>query len=266
MITLLNASKMLANLAEWYQVNPASEPDYPELAALQPVACQALCITRPDGVLLIDAPAHDDNPSGAVPLPGYLPPPPIEEQLLAAGIAPEAVTHLAITHAHWDHFNGLTRLVDGEDRPIYANAVHYLGRGDWEMIQPQLVDADSMQSHTLGAVARAGLLQLVDGEVEILPGIRIIPAPGESPGHQIVRIETGDGILYHVGDLYHHTAEVARPEWACHWAEATAHNASRRAFLAAVLPENATVLASHIEGFGQIVQADSGLRWVESSR
>lgn len=264
MHTLLNASTMLANLADWYQVDPADEPDYPELATLQPVVCQALCIRRPDSILLIDAPAHDDNPGGATPMPGYTPPPPLEEQLQAAGVPPESISHLVITHAHWDHFNGLTRQVDGEDQPIYPNAVHYLGRGDWEMIQPALADPQSLQSRTLGAVARAGRLQLVEGEMEILPGIRILPAPGESPGHQIVRIEGTDGVLYHVGDLYHHRVEVARPEWACHWAEATAHNASRAAFLAAALPEDASILASHIAGFGRIQQTNGGMAWIES--
>lgn len=261
MHTFLNASEMLANLADWYQVNPTDEPNHPELATLQPVVCQALCMTRSDGRLLIDAPAHDENPVGATPMPGYTPPPPIEEQLRAAGIAPESITHLVITHAHWDHFNGLTRQGNGEDRPLYPNAVHYLGRGDWEMIQPQLADPESLQSRTLGTVEKAGLLRLVDGEMEILSGIRIIPAPGESPGHQIVRMETDDGILYHVGDLYHHTVEVARPEWACHWAEATAHSASRAAFLAAALPEDATTLASHIAGFGRIRRAGDGMQW-----
>lgn len=258
MLTLLNASKMLANLAEWYRVDPADEPNHPELATLQPVVCQALCVARPEGVLLIDAPAHVDNPGGASPLPGYTPPPPIAAQLQAAGIQPASVTHLVITHAHWDHFNGLT---DANEQPIYPNAVHYLGAGDWAMIQPQLADPESMQSRTLGAVHRAGLLRLVEEETEVLPGVHIIPAPGESPGHQIVRIATEDGPLYHVGDLYHHEVEVARPEWACHWAEAEAHNASRRAFLDRALPENARLLASHIAGFGRIRSAGSGLAW-----
>lgn len=261
MTTLLNASKVLANLAEWYQVHPGDEPNHPELATLQPVVCQALCLVRPEGVLLIDAPAHEDNPGGASPIPGYTPPPPIEEQLQAAGIPPASITHLVITHAHWDHFNGLTRRVDGADQPIYANAAHYLGAGDWEMIQPELADPESMQSRTLGAVHRAGLLRLVEEETEILPGVRVIPAPGESPGHQIVRIDDDGEILYHVGDLYHHQVEVARPEWACHWAEADTHNASRRAFLERALPENARLLASHIAGFGRIRPAGNGLGW-----
>ncbi|MBI3957698.1 MAG: MBL fold metallo-hydrolase, partial [Chloroflexi bacterium] len=218
-------------------------------------------VTRPEGVLLIDAPAHEENPGGATPIPNYSPPPPIEAQLQAAGVPPEAVTHLVITHAHWDHFNGLTRQVEGEDRPIYPNAIHYLGRGDWERIQPELADAQSRQNRTLGAVDRVGLLRLVDGEMEILPGVRIIPAPGESPGHQIVRIEEADGILYHVGDLYHHVLEVARPEWACHWAEAEAHKASRATFLAAALAEDARVLASHIANFGRIRVTESGMAW-----
>ena len=261
MITLLNAGEMLANLADWYRVDPVDEPNHPELATSQPIVYQSLCVTRPEGVLLIDAPVYDDNDPGATPLPNYTPPPPLEEQLQAAGVAPEAVTHLVITHAHGDHFNGLTRESGGVDRPIYPNALHYLGRGDWEMIQPQLADPQSLQSRTLGAVARAGLLQLVDSEMEILPGIRILPAPGESPGHQIVRIETDGEILYHVGDLYHHEVEVVRPEWACHWAEATAHNVSRAAFLSAAIPENARVLASHIEGFGRIRAVGEGMVW-----
>ena len=260
-ITLLNASHMLADLADWYRVNPADEPNHPELATPQTVVCQALCVTRPDGVLLIDAPAHEDDPSGATPIPGYTPPPPLETQLQSAGIGPASITHLVITHAHWDHFNGLTQRVNGEDRPIYANAIHYLGRGDWEMIQPTLADPDSLQSRTLGAIERAGLLRLVDAETEILSGVRIIPAPGESPGHQIIRMETESGVLYHVGDLYHHQVEVARPEWACHWAEPTAHHANRRDFLAAALAEDATILVSHIAGFGRIRPAGSGMVW-----
>lgn len=260
MITLLNAGEMLANLADWYRVDPADEPNHPELATLQPVVFQSLCVTRAEGVLLIDAPLYADDP-GATPLPNYTPPPPLEEQLQAAGVTPVSVTHLVITHAHGDHFNGLTWQANGEDRLLYPNAVHYLGRGDWEMIQPALADPASLQSRTLGAVARAGLLQLVDSEMEILPGIRILPAPGESPGHQIVRIETDGEILYHVGDLYHHEVEVVRPEWACHWAEASAHNASRAAFLESALTEDARVLASHIAGFGRIRVAGEGMEW-----
>lgn len=261
MIILFNASDMLANLADWYRVNPADEPDHLELATPQQVVCQALCVIRPEGVLLIDAPAHENEPSGADPIPDYTPPPPLEVQMQAAGIPPASVTHLVITHAHWDHFNGLTSQVDGADRPIYANAIHYLGVGDWEMIQPQLADPESLQSRTLGAVQRAGLLYLVNKEMEILPGVRIIPAPGESPGHQIIRIKTDSGVFYHVGDLYHHQVEVARPEWACHWAEPNAHHTHRRVFLSAALAENATILASHIAGFGRICQTENGLIW-----
>lgn len=261
MVTLLNAGEMLANLANWYRVDPTDEPNHPELATLQPVVFQSLCVTRPAGVLLIDAPVFDDNDPGATPIPNYTPPPPIDEQLRSAGISPATITHLVITHAHGDHFNGLTRPVDGENQLIYPNALHYLGRGDWERMQPELADAESLESRTLGAVDRAGRLWLVDEEMELLSGVRIIPAPGESPGHQIVRMEEGGGILYHVGDLYHHEVEVARPEWACFWAEAEIHHASRRAFLAAALAEDATILASHIAGFGRIRVVGGGMVW-----
>ena len=46
---------------------------------------------------------------------------------------------------------------------------------------------NSLESHTFGVLKRRDLFELVDGNLDLTPEVRILAAPGESPGHQIVR-------------------------------------------------------------------------------
>ena len=49
-----------------------------------------------------------------------------------------------------------------------------------------------------------------DGEAEILPGVRLLPAPGHTDGHQIVVVETDDGPVVLGGDVGYSFAEIGR--------------------------------------------------------
>ena len=51
-----------------------------------------------------------------------------------------------------------------------------------------------------------------DGEAEILPGIRIVPAPGETRGHQIVVVETDEGPVVLGGDVGHTFREIGQAD------------------------------------------------------
>jgi N-acyl homoserine lactone hydrolase len=46
-----------------------------------------------------------------------------------------------------------------------------------------------------------------DGEAEIVPGVRVVPTPGHSPGHQSVLVETDDGLVVVAGDVGHTWAQ-----------------------------------------------------------
>jgi glyoxylase-like metal-dependent hydrolase (beta-lactamase superfamily II) len=259
-ITLLNTGNYLADLTEWFY---ADAEEFPQVAALQrpqPVVVQALAVETDQGVVLIDAPLYDDHEM--TPQPGTTQPPPLTEQLAATDISADEVAHVIITHAHFDHFNGLTEESDGEWRPVYPSAVHYLGEGDWNVIQHKLWQADSLEGRTFGVLHRLGKLVLVNGAREVVPGVTILPAPGESPGHQVVRVELDDRILYHIGDLIHHPIEIEYPQWACWWAERSQHDESRNQLLERALAEEAVLVASHVPGLGRLEQTETGLRWV----
>lgn len=91
------------------------------------------------------------------------PTPGVQAGLAAAGIQPDQITHVVITHAHGDHFTGATLTCDARRVPRYPRARYVLGRADWDG-NPAREDPDSETSIHLGTLERAGLLDLVDGD------------------------------------------------------------------------------------------------------
>jgi len=104
------------------------------------------------------------------------------------GIAPEEVTHVVITHPHGDHYAGVTCEPDGEMTVRFPRARHVMGRADWEGNAHRGEPETDLER--LELVDRLGLLDLVDDRLEIAPGVTVLAAPGESPGHCIVRLES----------------------------------------------------------------------------
>ena len=100
------------------------------------------------------------------------------------------------THLHFDHCGG-NRLYPGI--PIHLQ-------------RRELADALSEDDYTVREwVDFPGATYVEhDGEVEILPGVRLVPAPGETPGHQIVVVETDDGPVVLGGDVGHSFEELER--------------------------------------------------------
>ncbi len=267
-VTVINAGNMILNLADIMNV-PESDwrPRYSSVFEQSlPFPSQSVHIGLPDASILVDA----NNYTLAVPPgspflpPDYQPPPSLVVQLLEQGIDAEDITHLVITHAHFDHCAGITTGHQGTYVPQFPNAVCYLGRADWEdpETQKSLQDPDSIDSRTFGVLHQHALLELVDGNRSLTPAVRIIPAPGESPGHQLVRVHSEGQTLYCLGDLFHHFVEVEQPTWMATWANPGTNLASRQALIDAALSEDAILVAAHMPA-GRLQRTPSGVRWVE---
>jgi glyoxylase-like metal-dependent hydrolase (beta-lactamase superfamily II) len=177
------------------------------------------------------------------------------------GIAPGEVTHVLITHPHGDHYPGVTIDREGGFAPRFANARHFMGRADWEG-NPGRDDPKSDLAR-LAVIDRLGLLDLVDESREIVPGVTMLSAPGESPGHCIVRLESAGEVFYVLGDLVHHRCEVEHITWAPPHADLSPLAAARRRFFAEVAREEALVVTAHepFPPWGRIIASDDGYRW-----
>jgi glyoxylase-like metal-dependent hydrolase (beta-lactamase superfamily II) len=123
----------------------------------------------------------------------------LEDALASLGHTPEDVRWVINTHLHFDHAGGDTvRNPAGEVGPSFPRARYVVQRGELEFAH-----------HTNERTAASYLVlnfasidfHLVDGETEVLPGIRCIPTPGHVPFHQSVLIESGGECACFLADL-----------------------------------------------------------------
>ncbi|MGF1473593.1 MAG: hypothetical protein ACFB50_17870, partial [Rubrobacteraceae bacterium] len=120
------------------------------------------------------------------------------------------------------------------------NARHYLGAADW---WPE--HFGDLEKRTLEVIYRRGLLQLVEGKADLGDGLTLLCAPGETPGHQILRVEAEDLVAYFTGDLYHHPLEFSETR-NVRWADQDAMRTSKEALVDGAAEDNALVYFSHI--------------------
>ena len=266
-VTLISVGDLQASISAWFdrpEGDAASRyaADFASPTRL-PIYCAHIALGARS--LLVDAGVYDDIPQSDFAMPGdYHPPPSLSEQLAQIGVAPEAVTDVVLTHRHFDHLNGTTHLAtDGNYVPRFPHARHYLGRADFDDpdIQAALHDPASLAGRTLAVLHRHGLLAPVDGDLTLDDAFSIVATPGETPGHQILRLHSEGQTLYILGDLIHHPIEIEQPTVMVDWAQPETTLAGRRALAAAALSEGALLLATHIRKVGRLRGTPGAVIW-----
>ncbi|MCH7588527.1 MAG: hypothetical protein IIC78_10945 [Chloroflexi bacterium] len=105
------------------------------------------------------------------------------------------------------------------------------------------------------------MLRLVEDEREIGEGLTIIPAPGETPGHQILRVLNSGHEAFFTGDLYHHPLEFYEDERNDYWATEEDIQASKMNLIQRAANSKADVYFSLIEGPSRLKRKDGSLAW-----
>jgi N-acyl homoserine lactone hydrolase len=147
-------------------------------------------IDHPDARVLVDTGMTELHPAVADMDPLLHP---LSEQ----GFDLAGVDIVVNTHLHFDHCGG-NHLFAG--RPFYVQ-------------RRELDDARSQENYTIREWVEAPGVDYVavDGELELLPGLRLVPAPGHTPGMQMVVIETGRRPLVVGGDVAVWFGELDEP-------------------------------------------------------
>ena len=204
---------------------------------------QAVLIRSPEGVVLVD--------TGLGPQPREFMPD--TESRLLHQLEPEAVDLVVHTHLHVDHVGW-----DG----VFPRARYVAHRDDWAFfmapwqlrIRPHLRRLEPLQEE--------GLVDLVGGETEVAPGIRVLPSPGHTPGHMHVRIEDDGAALVVLGDIAVHPEQLADPTLV-YVSESDPDTAARTRvrLLGELAEEGVPVIAAHFHGSGRVRRAGDAFAW-----
>ncbi len=128
------------------------------------------------------------------------------------GLKPEDITDVILTHLHFDHVGGATHIADGQAIPTFPNATHHVQRRQWDWAHaPSLKDQASFFPENYDPLQAAGLLNLLDGAVELFPGIDLVEIHGHTVAQQLVKISDGDTTLLHCADLIPLHSQISVP-------------------------------------------------------
>jgi methylmalonyl-CoA epimerase len=127
----------------------------------------------------------------------------LADTLAEAGLAPEDIDIVLATHLHFDHAGGFTvRDSSGRLRPAFPRAQYVVRRGEWEDANhPHARNRASYIADNYAPLADAGVLQLVDDDLMIMPGVKVRRTGGHTMHHQMVTIESGGKRAAFVADL-----------------------------------------------------------------
>ena len=171
-------------------------------------------------------------------------------EALAAHCRIEDVDAVVLTHLDFDHFGGAADIP--ADR-VFVTATAADWARTWEYEPGGLSEVFERLD--------GRMVEVADG-VEVLPGVRLIEAPGHRQGHACVEIDGRDGRRVFLADVIHHPSHVEHPEWDREFdSDAEAALRTRRDWLERLAGTGTPCAASHIVGWGTIEPGGDGLGW-----
>lgn len=183
--------------ALWNKLEPADA----ENRILMGLNC--LLIVREKEKILIDTGIGNKYDEKFAAIYGIDQPENLLDQLARRGYKPEDITHVIMSHMHFDHIGWNTRYGrSGALAPTFANAVYYAQRGEFEVAQhPDPRSRASYLPANWEPLQASGRLHLIDGSGDILPGIESLVTGGHTAYHSIIKVTAGAQIVTFLADL-----------------------------------------------------------------
>jgi glyoxylase-like metal-dependent hydrolase (beta-lactamase superfamily II) len=190
----------------------------------------------------------------------------LAQELAPAGIKPEDIDIVVLSHGHPDHVGGL---VEG-GKPLFPNARYVIGQIEYDFWAPEGKHTGDLEK--FASVFRANTKAIADrftfvkpGD-DIVTGIRAVEAYGHTPGHLNFLIESEGKAIYFWGDCAHHqVASLARPDWHCVFdVDAEQGAATRKRVYDRLATDRIPIIAYHMPfpSVGYVERQGSAYRWL----
>lgn len=187
----------------------------------------------------------------------------------ALGLRPADITAVANTHLHADHCGWNTVAgPDGAFVPTFPNARYFIQAGEYEVARhPNERTRGTYFAENFEPLEATGQLELVEGETELIPGVRFWPTPGHTADHASIALTSNGQTAIYTGDLVHHAVQVERPAWIPAFDILPLVSLETKKMLAErALRENALLICVHnpFPGAGRLTERDGRRTFVSA--
>ena len=190
----------------WEKRAPADERNRIRMA-MRPL------LVRGERLMIIDAGAGDKMDEKSTAIYGFDRAENLDVAMARAGVRADEIEIVLASHLHFDHAGGFTaRDAAGTVRSRFPRARYVINRGEWEdATHPHERNRASYFAENYVPLHDAGVVDFMDGDGEVMPGVRVRRTGGHTRHHQIVYLESGGKTAVFAADLMPSTAHVDVP-------------------------------------------------------
>lgn len=171
----------------------------------------------------------------------------LEEYCLAKGLSFEDITHVILTHLHFDHCGGSTRLdKKGQLVSSFPNAHYFISKKQWDYAKkPIESDKESFHEDDFLPLQKFNKITFIEQEHEILSSISVRFVDGHSPGQLIPFIKNGNETVVFAADLLPSSAHLPENNIMTYDLDPNLSKKEKMAFLEEAFEQNYHIIFQH---------------------
>jgi glyoxylase-like metal-dependent hydrolase (beta-lactamase superfamily II) len=185
--------------------------------------------------------------------------------LAAEGIRPGDIDVVLNTHLHFDHCGGNTIVEDARPGPAFPRAKYILQKGEWDAAShPNERTRGTYLAENFEPLEDSRQVELVHGDAEVVPGLRMTMAPGHTDDHVVFEIESGGDVAIYIGELAQNPVQLERVAWVSAFDILPMVSIeTKKRFIEKAVDRRALLISVHAEypGLGRLRAEDGKRKW-----